>query len=102
MIHNITVDAGKKECVVVIKTTFRLYRNDMESFKILSELSGRIFRATKLEVNLLLRGDKTLHLTSPKKLSKAVLLRKVEAATAIIREVYGIPTAPVQIQQGLF
>ncbi|TSC69743.1 MAG: hypothetical protein G01um101470_989 [Parcubacteria group bacterium Gr01-1014_70] len=101
MTYNITVDAGKKECVVVIKTTFRLYRNDLESFKILSELSGRIFRETRLEVNLLLRGDKTLHLTH-KKVSKDVLLRKVEIATTIIKEVYGVPDAPVQIQQGLF
>lgn len=102
ILHTITVDAGKRGPVVVIKTTFRLYRNDPESIRTLFELSNRIFRETKLEASLPLRGDKILHLTSPKKLSKDALLRKIEAATAIIREMYGIPTAPVQIQQGLF
>lgn len=102
MTHTIIVDAGKRGPVVVIKTTFRLYRNDPESIRTLFELSNRIFRETKLEVNLPLRGDKILYLTSRKKLSKDVLLRKVETATTIFREIYGIPNATVQIQQGLF
>lgn len=90
--HTITADAGKKEYVVVIKTTFRLYRNDPKSIQTLLDLSNRIFRETKLEAKLWLRGDKTLSLISTKKLSKDVLLRKVETATAIMREVYGIPS----------
>ncbi|TSC80902.1 MAG: hypothetical protein G01um101429_27 [Parcubacteria group bacterium Gr01-1014_29] len=104
MTHTITVDAGKNTLVVIIKTTFRLYRNDPQSFKTLAELSGKIFRETKLEVNLLLRGDKILHLTVSRrrKLTKETLLQKTEVAVGIIKEVYGVPQARVQIQQGLF
>lgn len=103
MIHTITVDAGKNTAVVIIKTTFRLYRNDPESFKVLAELSRRVFKETDLEVNLLLHGDKILHLTTRHKLTKEALLHKVETAVDIIKQVYELSSPiQVQIQQGLF
>ena len=102
MTHTIVVDAGKIEHVVIIKTTFRLYWNNLESFRILYELSNRIYRETKLDTELLLRGDKTLHLTSRNRLAKETLLQKVETAVGIIKEVYDIPGVRIQIQQGLF
>jgi len=102
MIHTIIVDARKQTALVIVKTTFRLYRNDPESFEVLYNLSHRIFRETGLEVELLLRGDKILHLTHHKITKGALLLRKIEVAIAIIKEVYEIPNARVQIQQGLF
>ncbi len=102
MRHTIAVDAGKHAAVVVVLTTFRLYRCDPESFKTLFALSSRIRKETGLDVELLLRGDKLLHLTSSKKVSKEALLRKVEVAVGILKEVYQVPQARIQIQQGLF
>ncbi|TSC68685.1 MAG: hypothetical protein G01um101470_1137 [Parcubacteria group bacterium Gr01-1014_70] len=49
MTHAIWVDAREIKNSVIIKTSFRLYRNDPESFKTLYELSHHIFRETGLE-----------------------------------------------------
>ena len=100
--YRISVDAEKKHCLVEVKTSFRLYRNDPQSFEMLAKLAARIFRETKLEPNLSLLSDKTLHLSSRQKLSKKALLRKVEIATAIIKEIYGIPNAPVKFSKDFF
>ena len=100
--HTIAVDAGKYTAVVVILTTFRLHRHNSGGFKMLFELSSRVRKETGLDVELLIRGDKILHLTSSRKISKEVLLQKVEIALGIIKEIYDVPQARIHIQQGLF
>lgn len=102
MKHAIAVDAGKYAEVVVILTTFRLYRHNSEGFKTLYKLSSRVREETGLDVELLLRGDKILHLTSSRKISREALLLKVETALGILKEIYEVPQARIHIQQGLF
>ena len=94
---------------IVLETTFVLYEGgNLISTKRFWELCARIGREAGLQ--LLFEGEEEkkdrkiseIYLRSRDKITREVLHKKLETVGRIIKELYELPQAILQIQQGLF
>ena len=102
MTDMIRIDAGKYVNTITIVTTFRLYRHNMEYFKLLAKLSQRIYKETGFESHLTMRNDKMLHLTASTNIGREAKKQKMDTVVNILKEIYNKPRADAQVQLGLW